>query len=270
MPDFEDNGFLSPAMKEVIVEFRNTHTKAFGLAEKLNEIAHREMFATDITNNNNQQLLIACLLQRALTTFQGVVVLAERGMPAEATTLLRTLVEVMFRLVAIAKDPEVGRIYIHQDQLQRKKFINKFKLLSRHVRSAAETPSHVHDSLLADINQKIIDENISERGTFWFAEQAGLTDFYHSAYSVLSGTVHANIRDIESALVVDGNGKVMAFDYGPTHEGIDEILLTAIESLILCLRGAFSILPCSSHNAFDSVHTESQLLHPEIFSKAQT
>lgn len=270
MSDFEKNGFLSLAMNEVMVEFRSIHTKTFGLAKKLNEIAHRELFATDVTDNNDQQLLIACLLQRALTTFQGVVVLAERGMPAEATTLLRTLIEVMFRLIAIAKDPEVGKVYIHQDQIQRKKYINKFKLLSCHVRSAAEIEPHTHDDLLADINQKINDENISERGTFWFAEQAGLTDFYHSAYSVLSGTVHANIRDVEGALVIDAKGKVTAFNYGPTHEGVDEILLTAIESLILCLRGAFSILPCSSQNAFDSVHTEFQLLHPEIFSKTQT
>mgnify|MGYP000197400956 CR=1 FL=1 len=269
MPDLRNNMFLSPDMSEVIAQFRLIHTKTFSLAEKLNELAHQEMFETEVTSSNAQQLLIACLLHRALTTFQGVIVLTERGMPAEATTLLRTLLEVMFRLVAIAKDSEVGRTYILQDEFHRKKFINKFKLLSEPVRSAATQPSHDHDSLLTDINHKIAEHGVSERSTLWFAEQAGLADFYHSAYSVLSGAVHANVRDIESALVVDENGNVTAFDYGPSDAGIDEILLTAIESLIFCLRGAFSVLPSASQNALDSVNADFITLHQEIFAEAK-
>jgi hypothetical protein len=257
-------------MSEVTVQFRNSHMKTFGLAEKLNELAHREMFATEVASSNAQQLLLACLLHRALTTFQGVVVLTERGMPAEATTLLRTLLEVMFRLVAIAKDSTVGQIYILQDEFHRKKFINKFKLLSEPVRSAAGAPPHDHEKLLTDINQKINALDISEHGTLWFAEQADLTDFYHSAYSVFSGTVHVNVRDIERALAVDESGNVTAFNYGPTDNGIDEIILTAIESLIYCLRGAFSVLPCSSSNALEEINVEFNSLHHEIFSKVQT
>ncbi len=198
MPDLRDKGFLSPAMSEISAQFRHAHTKAFGLAEELNELAHREIFATRITSTNAQHLLIACLLHRALTTFQGVVVLGERGMPAEATTLLRTLLEVMFRLIAIAKDSEVGWAYILEDEVHRKKFINKFKLLSDSVKSALGNPTL--DSLLATIKQNIDDNDIRELKTQWFAERAELADFYHSAYSVFSGTVHVNVRDLESCI----------------------------------------------------------------------
>jgi hypothetical protein len=268
MPDLGNRVFLSPAMSEVIPEFRAAYARIFALADKINELAHREMFATDVNSSDAQCLLLACLLHRALTTFQGVVVLCERGMPSEATTLLRTLLEVMFRLVAIAKDPEVGQAYILEDELHRQKFINKFKLLSDSVKSAVGNP--ILESLSSAIRQNIEANDIRELKTQWFAERADLADFYHSAYSVFSGTVHVNVRDLENALVVDGDGDVTGFNYGPTDAGLDGILLVAIESLIFCLRGAFSVLPSASQAALDAIHSEFSSLHGEVLRDTET
>lgn len=263
MPDLSDKGFLSPAMTEVIAQIRATHATIFDLAERLNVLAHQEMFATEVSSSNAQHLLIASLLHRALTTFQGVVVLCERGLGSEATTLLRTLLEVMFRLVAIAKDAEVGRAYILEDEAHRRKFINKFKLLSESVKSTVGSPTL--DSLLATISQKIDDNDIRKLKTQWFAERADLEDFYHSAYSVFSGTVHVNVRDLESALEVNVDGEITGFNYGPRDEELDQLLLTAIESLVFCLRGAFSVLPTASQVALSAMHAEFTALHEKMF-----
>lgn len=265
-PNIGNQVFLSPAMPEVIRQFRSAYANLFAFAGQLNEYAHQEMFQTTVNSADGQQLLVASLLHRALTTYQGVILLSERGMPSEARVLLRTLLEVMFRLVAIAKDREVGRAYIAEDDLHRKKFINKFKLLSEERRTAAGNPAL--DSLLATLKQNIKDNDVRELKTQWFAERAGLVEFYHTAYSVFSGTVHVNVRDLEKALVVDAQGDVTGFNYGPSDESLDATMLTAIESLIFCLRGAFSVLPISSNAKLDSMHKDFAALYDEV-SKQQ-
>jgi hypothetical protein len=40
-------------------------------------------------------------------------------------------------------------------------------------------------------------------------------------------------------------GILRGFNYGPSDKGLKEIVLTANECLVLCLRGAFSVLPGS-------------------------
>lgn len=267
MPDLSDQVFLSPMMSEVTAQIRNAHKKIFTLVDKINQLTNREILATEILNNDEQHLVVACLLHRALTTYQGVVVLVERGMPSEAKVLLRTQLEVMFQLVAITKDREVGRAYILQDEVHRKKFINKFKLLSDPVKASVGNP--VLEDLLATIDQRIHDGDIRKCTTEWFAERAELLDFYHSAYSVFSRTVHAHVRDLETALIVDTQGKVTGFAYGPTDAGLEEIVLTAIESFLFSVQGAFSVLPSDSHAAFSAIHDEFVTLSLEVFPDAK-
>lgn len=257
-----DKVFLSPAMSEVTREFIATYSDVFALAENLNEIANRAIFGAEVKSNDAQQVLVACLLHRALTTYQGVVLLSIRGMPSEARVLLRTLLEALFRLVAIAKDREIGRAYIAEDVLHRKKFINKFKLLSNSAKAVAGNPKL--DSLLSAIQKTISDRDIHELKTQWFAEQADLADFYHSAYSLFSSTVHVNVRDLEKALVVNDDGDVTGFNYGPNDEGLEVTLLTAIESLIFCMTSAFAILHTVSTPNLDEVHKKFAALHERV------
>jgi len=87
---------------------------------------------------------------------------------------------------------------------------------------------------------------------------------------VFSGTVHANVRDLERALILDAEGEVTGFNYGPTDAGLDTLLLTAMESLILCLRGAFSVLPSPCQSALDAIHQEFTSLHEEVFPENET
>jgi len=269
MLDRDNRAFLSPEIAHFRRKVRSSRTKLFALIERLNELAHREMFGTRVKNKDPQQALVAALLSRALTTFQGVVILAEHGLISEATAILRTLLEVLFRIAAIAKDEAVAIAYILEDERHRDKFINKFKMLSETVRSGAGNPE-VLESLQAAIRQRIEDQDIRELKTQWFAQRAGLLDFYHSAYSVFSMTVHVNVRDLDGALDADAEGNICGFKYGPTEEGLDEILFTAIESQILCIRAAFSILPIDSQELLDAVHEEFKTLFHRQFAEHET
>lgn len=98
-----ENGFLSKDMIGWIQKHRTEHRDYFLLCVDLNRFLHKMLYApsVEIDNQDRQQLLVASLSLRALSTFQAVILLSERGLTAD---LLRSLLEVLFRACAIAKD----------------------------------------------------------------------------------------------------------------------------------------------------------------------
>lgn len=244
MPDLGDQVFLSAEMREVVAALKAKHAPLFALAERLNTYSHTELFSTEVPKRDEQCMLVACLLQRSISTFQGVVLLASHGMPSEASTLLRSLVEVTFKLVAISRDREVGTTYIREDLAHRLRWIKNLRKLKQPSRMAASETElqNLHEA----IEREVAHTKIAKTTAFWFAEKAELTDLYHSTYSVLSGTVHVTIRDLEKILE-STDGDITGFNYGPSDEGLDTILLSAVEMQMNCLEAAFAVLP-STHS----------------------
>lgn len=220
------------------------------------------LFGASVNANDLQQLLLATLLHRALTSYQASVILAQRGLPQEAQVMLRTLLEVTFKIVAIAKDSAVGRAFVQEDELHRRKFLNKFKLLNPLLQDPATLS--VLESLQSAIAQRIKDADVKELKTQWFAKKAGLSDFYNSAYAVLSDSVHANVRTLERALNVDDSGNLLSLNYGFSDNDFDIHLLTAAEALIFCLRAVFSVIDVPTAEEIHAIHEEFNSLHASV------
>lgn len=192
-------------------------------------------------------------------------------MVAESQVLLRTLLEILFRLVAIAKSPEIAKAFVLEDERHRRKFIGKFQKLGSDIKEAHGNPSLA--DLLNTIEQRIADQDIKELKTEWFARKAGLDDFYNSTYAIFSGSVHVNVRDLEDVLVTDGAGNIVSLRYGPDVSGLAPLLVTAAECLIfivIAVGDLFSINTkddCTSfhkqlENAYDQ-QSPSQETHPK-------
>lgn len=252
MTDLGRQVFLSPNISEEIARIRTLHSSVFDLCERLNELTHDILFSLSIDTEDVQQSLVVCLFQRAASLFQGAVIMTERGMHAETIILLRSLLEVVFRIAAISKNRDIAKAYALEDEAHRRKWINKFNLLSDEMKEAVGNPEH--DELLEEIKQNIKDKNIKELSTQWFAEQAGLADTYHSVYSVLSRTVHVNVRDLESLLVLDDKNEIVDFNYGPNNEEVDNHLLAAVEYMIIALRSVITVFKTSHAVAVDKIH----------------
>ena len=101
-----EQGFLSPDIARFIGMHREANKAAFDLADVLNRTAQRLMLESQVrmegdvlSENNLAQLLFA----RAVSNFQGTVLMAERGAVVEARTLARTCLETVFALVAAVK-----------------------------------------------------------------------------------------------------------------------------------------------------------------------
>ena len=119
----------------------------------------------------------------------------------------------------------------------------------------------VLDGMLQTVSQNIKDQNIQELSTQWFAQKANLQDFYNSAYSVLSDSVHVNVRHLENALNIDSEGELIGLNYGPSDKGVVRNVLTAAEALIISLRAAYSIIQIETAEEIHQHHDEFNILH---------
>lgn len=231
----DEKGFLDDDAASWIVKHREDLKELFEVCQQINRLAQTNLYRLQIHNENLQEMLVALLLVRALSSHQTSILLIERGLAHEARIILRHQLEILFKLRALSLDRQVAQVYVQEDEVFRRKFMNKFKLLSAEVQRAHGDPQI--NELLAQVNQNIEAKGIAERQTQWYAQRAGLTDFYNSAYSLFSSTVHANARDLESLVRTDENGKVVEILYGPdVATALDMLLLTGGEAQCLILQ----------------------------------
>ncbi len=102
----KEQGFLSPDVGRFIEKYRQDNRSAFDLADALNKTAQRLMLGAEVRMEGasfSEKNLAQLLFVRALSNFQGVILMAERGAVVEARTLARTCLETTFALVAAVK-----------------------------------------------------------------------------------------------------------------------------------------------------------------------
>lgn len=254
-----NQGFLAPEISGVIQQVHTVHSELFVFCERLNELAHRSLFSAKVNRNNLRELVLSTLVHKAMTAYQGAIVVAERGMHSEARILLRTLLEVTFKAVAIAKNPDAVREYVGENVFQQRRLIRNFKKLSPELRGSSD--SYELDQAEAALTAQITAEGIVERKTFWYAEQAAMEDFYRSAYSLLSETVHVSVGQLESLLNVDAKGVLSGLKYGPSDAGIEHNLLTGAEALLFTLMAAYSAVDVPTAEEIHAMHNEFNELH---------
>lgn len=248
----EQNGFLDGDIKTWIEKHRIDHRKLFDICLEANRVAQTHLYKLNIHSKDVQGILIGLLFIKALSSFQGSILLIERGMLAEGKILLRTLLEVLFRIGAISKSREIAQAYVLEDERHRKKFLNKFKLLSDSIKAAHGNPEL--DDLLNTLKQNIEEKDIKELQTQWFAKKAELSDYYNSAYSLFSLSVHANVRELEELVIADNEGNIKEILSGPDVTGIPPLLLTAGEALILITYDVSRYFKLSLEKELEALH----------------
>ena len=187
MQPLETNGFLDSDIQQTITGFRKRYSEWFGLSDEVNRYCHQLMHNLDVHSGDMEEVIVATLYLRSMEIFQGAIILAERGLTAPAKMLARCIFDSTFPLCAISNDTN-GRYYkeyIQNDLINRKKSTNKYKKLS----NADEKHIPELEKLESEISHEIDKEDIKERKTIYWAEQAGLTNWYHSVYSTLSNSV---------------------------------------------------------------------------------
>jgi hypothetical protein len=107
---FQDEGFLSDTLNHCFREMTEC-SEWFNLAFRLNRWAHRfalteREFEVEGNGLADVKALTSMLFFRALSNFQGCIVLADRGLIVEARTLARSCGESALSMVGAKFDPD--------------------------------------------------------------------------------------------------------------------------------------------------------------------
>ena len=244
---FGEIGFLA----QEIGGWGSAHVRNFApqysVSLSINRFFQKWLFGLEIQEFNAkgeldpQPLMIACLAARALSHCQAVLILTQRGMISEARIITRSLLEATFRAAAIAQHPEIAREYILEDNPLRQNLIKRFGRLSPAGRSGITEAER--EAARAAIDSALDEYGGEAHTTLWYAQKGGLEDFYHSAYALLSITVHVQARDLQQYVEADASGKITSLIFKPTDDGASTILMATQECLLLILEQAQIVFP---------------------------
>lgn len=112
----ETTGFLSYETREGIGIIRHRFGDIFNLAERLNRYCIAKIGVSKVPEKNQSAFVIYLLAIRIVETFEGIIILYERGMAAPGKMLIRPILESLFTLAAIQKDPSLVDIFYNNQE----------------------------------------------------------------------------------------------------------------------------------------------------------
>lgn len=223
-----DYGSVRAAVRERYPDWVALYTEVESKARALQHEpkVHRE---------NVQELLVAVLYARTLATVTAAMLTAEHGYDVQCRVLLRSAMEVLFSMVAIAKDAELAEAFVLADEAERRRMLRKSRSWSS-PKLQKQAALHATDEKLREIEEGIEAANAKPIKVEEMAKAGGLHDWYLTAYAVFSSSVHNNVRDLERHLVVTADREIEAIRNEPVTEQLDKLFLTAIEILLKAME----------------------------------
>lgn len=246
------NGFLGKEITPYIDDIRAKSSDFFQLSDETNKLSHQVLFKIDAHSKHEQELLVATLYMRIMASFQGVIILAERGMIPQSQVIMRSLLEAMFTLCALSEKRDLCTVYIQAEQKKRLKLLNKLGMLKSGLPSDKEESELI--KLGIELKKDIEEKGIKPLNVEQWSVEAGLHDIYLTAYTILCDPVHTNVNDLERYLVLDNDGEIKAFDWGPSSTGLHTLLMTNIECMLVTIKAVCDLFKINKDSAINEIH----------------
>jgi len=238
----KEEGFLSQEIEKWIKHIREQFCEYFALCDKLNAFGQTIMLGVKVHSGYAYEVLLGCLLERTMGHFQSVVLLSERGMVSQAKAMLRCLIEAMFVVVAVSRDKTYSYALVRNHIFNRKKAIKACK------RNAEADVALFNDEQITNLEEtenkiqsEINKSSVKQITVRDIAEKAGLIKYYDSAYLMLSGVIHVDMKELENIMERDKGGKLSGMLWGPSSSEINIILLDACDAIFRVLDGIFNV-----------------------------
>jgi hypothetical protein len=199
---FDNKGFLSGRLRKWISSTGLHYQKWFRFIDRLNRAAMKVLAAVEPDPKKNQELWATLLYRRALQSFQGSILLAERGMIADAFTLVRSCAETAIALGCIAADEKFFDKLFEGDANHRLTYANVI-LADKYLRELLTSEDLHHlDEVRSTVNEKYPDR---PKGINWAdaAKLAQMPDLYDMIYRLISGGAsHVSINALDRHVMV--------------------------------------------------------------------
>jgi hypothetical protein len=228
---FEIDGFFSPEIDRFRESVRATapFKDWFDYAVGLNRIGLDLMKRESTPLADRRLFTMYGHFVRTQQTFQGALLMAERGMVPNARILLRSGVESAIAICALAKDDSLVDQMVAAHHLNQRKYArivvsNPNYSASYSAQEIAEMQATIAvvDAMEAASGKKLTEINWADTA----ADHC--FDLYHLLYRTLSSdSTHATINSLNRLLEVDSNQQITAFKVAPDLDGLVEALSAA-------------------------------------------
>lgn len=233
MTAFRTHGFLSDEARDARPGIRAAAKECFALCDALNETGHRVLYTMKVDRHNQADLLLAILLGRLLSNFQGAIAVTELLMEVEGKILARAALETMFAIRASLNDPEVIPRLVEAEHRNR-------KVMREALVRAPEVTDADRARLMASLANDPKGERLNVEAIASVADQRSIYDLYYRSLSQVS---HLSLGALERYVSADSTGEITSLEYGPpkdqsrASEILKDTLVPAMFSMLLGLDG---------------------------------
>ena len=248
----QNEGFLSPDLATSIANIRRDFSPWFGVAESFVKLGMRVLPEVKAGQTNNQQLIAAALYGRALTSFQAAYVLTERGLLADARTVVRAAAETTIVLSAVVKDAKVCDLLVDRHFWHHRKLRNAW--LNDPQAVAEMTPEQI-DAVKATLAEadashpaaKQLKADPIEIATL--AQQSGVTALYNAVYRTTSGdAAHTSIDALDRHINADEDGNIQGLKFGPDVRDLPATLSDGISVIGHAIHAVLDLFQLEQFN----------------------
>jgi hypothetical protein len=266
----QDNGFFSDEAVSINAEIKIDYKQLFFYLTETNEEAHKYLAKLQVASQDLKELVTAALLARALTGYQALMLLAERGFASEVRATCRSLLDVKFRLGFLVEEPSAANLMLAKHEEERVKRLKKMK--SGTLPVPKDLANQDWDILIAQAEAR----RKSLAGTKGklpsiekMAEKGGFSTDYSGPYTFLSDATHSGLRELEIYLEFNAEGSAATnIRYGP-NDGpwIPWCTLIATGYLRDCVEITAIIFGVRKERWFDSWFKARSKRHAEILDR---
>jgi hypothetical protein len=251
MSEIKDE-LLSESLDNIRISVRLMYPEYYSLLHKVNRLAVLQQHTISIHPESQAERYAACLFARTLTTVQASVLVLEVGMVPQAQMLLRSALETLFTLGAIAKKPTIVDRLIEGHAVEQKRVAKNMGLWkSPHLKKIAD----------AETLQSFLESPANTISAFDLAKEAGLEDWYRTVYMIFSWPVHGAATDLDRHVVLGPDGEVSEFKNEPELEGQETEWMCCIELLLKALTFLAKIFAEVDQEQVDRLYSEAHALH---------
>ena len=234
MSNFIEEAFFSSYIIEKSKILHQQNAEWFELCESINKFSLGITSKIVCHRNSRSECLVAALFLRVISTFEATIILINSCITIESQILIRALMESLFALRAITLNENIAEEYYQYN----------LKIKKQALEHLLKSPSGVDKSKLPEIYKSVKEletqielRKIKNVSVKYLAEKGDLLDYYYTAYTKLSWTVHSNILDVgQTHMVGKSDNYIDSIHLSIQIDDVDTPFLTALECLVIALR----------------------------------
>jgi hypothetical protein len=236
MEKFNEIGFLSQELANWIGQTRTEFKVQFEASERINRLAMKMLFDLPAEEMTDAQAFANLCFGRALQSFQGAILLAQRGSLLDARTLVRSCAESAIALSALKADPtmpqRMSESYDHHRLRLAKAHLDRHDVIGM----LTEAEVSEHRQIIEEINKKYGKKGPQPINWKSEAQGGGTIDLYDGVYRLTSGNgAHTTMASLERFLADSMEGNAPGFKFHPDKSDLGSTLFLACAAMLQAL-----------------------------------